>query len=172
MRWLTFAILASIGLVFQTALAPHVAIRGIRPDWMLSIAVFYALLGTWPDACIAAWTLGLLTDLASANEHIGLFAFSYGGTAWLILKVRDLIFPEHWRAHAALTLFAALLVYLVAAGYRALTHGAALPSLRSPWMFAIWTAVYTTAWAPILHYLLVHLKRLTGLEKKVSGRFS
>lgn len=168
MRWAVFAILAGLCLVLQTSLAPHLTVLGVRPDWMFVLAVFYAMLGPWPDACIAAWILGLLVDLASANGsgygHIGLFAFTFGGTAWLILQVRELIFPEHWLAHTVLTFLGALLVQLAVALYRKLTAPPGPSPVTGLWSYAALTALYTAFWAPYLHWVLTRLRSLTGLR--------
>lgn len=168
MRWLTFALLAGVCLVLQTALAPHLELAGIRPDWMFVLAVFYAMLGPWPEGCIAAWVLGLLVDLASAGGagygHIGLFAFTFGGTAWLILQVRDLIFREHWLAHTVLTFLGALAVQCVVAAYRGVTVPPGPSPERGVWSYAVLTALYTAFWAPYLHWILMRLRRATGLR--------
>ncbi len=172
MRWLTFGILAGICLVLQTALAPHLAIAGVRPDWMFVLAVFYAMLGPWPDACIAAWILGLLVDLASANGggygHIGLYAFAFGGTAWLILQVRELVFPEHWLAHTVLTFLGALLVQAAVAAYRSVTMPSGPALATGVWMYGLLTALYTTFWAPYFHWVLIRLRRAAGLRAGAS----
>jgi rod shape-determining protein MreD len=164
MRWLTFSILAGLCLVLQTSLVPKLAIWGVRPDWMFVLAVFYALLGGFPDACIAAWILGLLTDLASANDHVGLYAFCYGGTAWLIYHVRELVFREHWLAHAATTLLAGLLMQFVVAVYRAFRAPVGAGAEHGVWTFALLTCVYTAFWAPYFHWGLTRLRRATGFR--------
>lgn len=163
MRWLSFAILAGIVLVLQTALAPHLALGGVRPDWMFVLACFYALLGPWPDACIGAWICGLLMDLSSVGP-VGLCAFSFGGTAWLIRYVREFFFREHWLAHAFVTLFGAMLVQSVIALFRLAT----LPKGSVPhpglWSYAMLTSLYTAFWAPYFHWTLTRLRRVTGLR--------
>jgi rod shape-determining protein MreD len=176
MRWLTFGILAGMCLVLQTGLAPHLALAGIRPDWMFVLAVFYAMLGPWPDACIAAWILGLLVDLESANSsghgHLGLFAFTYGGTAWLIYQVRELIFREHWLAHTILTFLGALLVQSAVAVYRSVTAPPGPSPATGVGSYAVLTAVYTGFWAPYVHWVLSRLRGFTGLRGGPPGRRS
>lgn len=168
MRWLTFSILAAGCLVLQTSLGPTLTLWGVRPEWMFVLGVFYALLGPYPDACIAAWILGLLTDLASANDHIGLYAFAYGGAAWLICRVRELIFREHWLAHTILTLFAGFLVQAVVALYRTWRAPPALGAEPGVWTYAVLTCLYTAFWAPYFHWLLTRLRRATGFRTAAS----
>lgn len=174
MRWLTFIILAGITLVLQTSLAPHLSIYGVRPDWMFILAVFYAILGPWPDACIGAWFLGLLVDLESVNGsgfgRIGLFAFTYGGTAWLIYHGRDFVFREHWVTHTVFTLLGALVVQAVVAIFRRWSAPPGVSPATGVWTYALLTALYTAFWAPYFHWLLVRLRRLTGLRVAASGR--
>jgi rod shape-determining protein MreD len=167
MHWIRFAIVAVIAIVFQTALAPHLALSGIRPDWVFVLAVFYALLGPWPDACIAAWILGLLMDLGSVNDHVGLCALAYGAVAWLIVQTRDLVFPDHWLSHTVMTLIGALLVQFTLAAYLGWTAPAGAPGL---WGKAAWTALYTAFWAPYFHWLLTRIGPVIGLRPPGSAR--
>lgn len=137
---------------------------------MFVLAVFYALLAPWPDACIAAWVLGMLVDLASANGRIGLFAFGYGATALLILQVREVLFPEHWLSHALLTLVGGLLLQVAIATYRSLADTAPAGSI---WGYALLTCLYTVVpWAPLFHGVLSRLWRVTGLRHMPTRRRS
>lgn len=168
MRWLTFSILAGICLVLQTSLVPHLAIWGIRPDWLFVLCTFYALLGGYPDICIVGWILGFLADLGSANDHVGLYAFSYGAAAWLIYQTRELIFREHWLSHTALTLFMSLFVQIIVVIYRSWTMPVVVGGEHGLWTYALLTCVYTTFWAPYFHWILTRLRRATGFRSTAS----
>jgi len=55
MRWIAFLILIYVATVFQTTVAPFIAIHGVRPDVLIIVAVYYALMAARYDAFIAAW---------------------------------------------------------------------------------------------------------------------
>ena len=162
MRWVPFAILSILTIVLQTTLVQKMAIQSIWPDWMFVLAVHYALWGPWPEAVIAAWILGLLVDLQSV-DRIGLHAFAYGAAAWAIMRLRLVVFRDHPLTQITLTLTFALGIQLTVGLYRRWGLGTE-PSVTSLWWPALFTAVYTAACAPYLHWLLIRLDRWTGLR--------
>jgi rod shape-determining protein MreD len=169
MKWLPFAILAVAGIVCQTTIVPHMRVRWfgpeIGPDWMFILAVFYALWGPWPEAAIAAWILGVVTDLESAGmagSRIGLHAFCYGAAAWGIIRTRQAVMRGHWLAQVFITLVFAL---GVEAAVRLYQHWSApAMGLGDAGWGAMLSAAYTAAWAPILLWALMRLGRLAGLK--------
>jgi len=166
MKWPAFVILAVVTLVLQTAVVPLMAIQSIRPSWMFVLAAFYGLWGPWPDAAIAAWLLGLGVDLQSAGAgggRIGLYAFCFGGAVWAMIRIRSAFFRDHAVTQFVMTLVFGLAVELLVEGYRRWSVGDASPE-RGVWWPAFWTALYTAAWAPYLHWVLLRLHRWTGLK--------
>lgn len=166
MKWLPFAILAVVGIVCQTTLVPLMRIRGdIGPDWMFILAVYYALWGPWPEAAVAAWILGVVTDLHSTSMpggRIGLHAFCYGAAAWGIIRTRQAVMRGHWLAQVFITLIFALGVEVAVRLYQ--HWAAALPGIGGASWSAILSAAYTAACAPILLAGLMRLRRLTGMK--------
>jgi rod shape-determining protein MreD len=164
MKWTAFAILAVVTLVLQTTVIPAMAIHSIRPDWMLILAVHYALWGPLQNAAIAAWILGLLVGLEStAPDRIALYALGYGAAAWGILRVRQALFRDHPLTQVVVTFLACLLVQLLAGLYRWWAIGSGYnQSVLWP---AVFTSLYTAAWAPYLHWALLRLNRWTGLRQ-------
>jgi len=163
MKWRAFIILAIVMIVCQTTIVPAMAIYSVRPNWMFVLAVHYALWGPWPDAAIGAWLLGLMIDLQTVSQagHVGLYAFLFGGSAWAILRIRQVFFRDHALTQLLVTGIFALLIELVVEVYR---QWGAEASTASIFMPALFTALYTAAWAPYLHWLLNRLKRWTGLN--------
>ena len=166
MRWVPFIILACVTIVCQTTVVPRMTIQSVWPDWMFILAVHYALWGRWPDVAIAAWILGLVVDLHS-SDRIGLHACTYGAAAWAIIHLRQALFRDHPLTQVAVTFVFALGIQLIVGWYR--RWGEQPTVLDSLWWSAFLTAVYTAVCAPFLHWLLIRLKRWTGLQ--ASRRF-
>lgn len=166
MKWTAFVILAIITLICQTTVVPVMAIQSIRPNWMFVLAAFYGLWGPWPDAAIAAWLLGLGVDLqtvGSGGGHIGLYAMCFGAAAWAMIRIRSAFFREHAVTQFVMTLLFALAVELIVGAFRYGSLRSARPEIEV-WWPAFFTALYTAAWAPYLHWGLLRLHRWTGLK--------
>jgi rod shape-determining protein MreD len=164
MRWVPFAILAIVVIVCQTTFVRSLmAIREIWPEWMIVLAVHYALWGPSPDAAIGAWILGLTVDLQTAAPHpIGLYAFSYGLAAWTVIRIRQVLFRDHPVTHAVVTLVFAFAVHVMAGGYFWWKHRIPIDT-EGLWRPAFLFAGYTAVWAPCIHWVLIKLQRWTGL---------
>lgn len=162
MKWVPFTILAIIAIVLQTSVVRYVEIQSIRPDLVLVLAVHYALWGPWPEAAIAGWLMGLLVDLQSSEpDRIGLHAFCFGGAAWLILRVRQVVFREHAVTQFLVTLASCLLIQVVVGLYHRWGRTVLGGGFWSP---VLLTALYTALLAPYVHWLLIRLGRWTGLR--------
>ena len=171
MKWSTFIVLGAVTLICQTTIAHVITIYSIRPNWMFVLAVHYALWGPWPEAAIGAWFLGLAVDVQtmSAGGRIGLYAFSFGAAAWLIIRIRAVFWREHPLTQLSLTFVFALAIEMAADLYRHRVDLGATPtsSLFWPTFFA---AVYTAAFTPYMHWALIRLWRWTGLRPPASLR--
>lgn len=165
MRWGVFAILAIVTIVLQTTLVQYMAIQGIWPNWLFILAVHYALWGPWPEAAIAAWLLGLAVDLQSltSSSRIGLYAFLFGGAAWAIIRLRSTLNRDHAVTHFLATLFFSLIIEILVEAYRHWGTNAPRWTAGLTWEL-IFTALYTAACAPYLHWLLIRMGRWTGLR--------
>ena len=161
MKWISFTIIAALTILCQTTIVPRMEIQSIWPDWMFILAVHYALWGRWPDVAIAAWILGFIVDLYSA-DRIGLHAFTYGAAAWGIVRLRQVVFRDHALTHVLMTFVFALAVQVLIGFYRWWSMPAGT-SVFSFWWPAVFTAIYTAAWAPYLLWLYGRLGRWTGL---------
>jgi len=162
MRWLSFVILAYVGIVLQTTVAERLEISHIRPDLMFIIAVHYALHAVSPDAMIAAWLLGFVVDLCGQGQ-LGVFAFGYGVTALFVVQLRDSMFRDHPLTSLFVTLVCTWLVHLLAGIHFLLTHAQAHRSWVEMLLHSTYTAMYSAAVAPYLHWLLGRLRGLLGL---------
>ena len=148
MRWLPFFILAIATLACQCTVVQMMSVRHVWPDWLFVLAVHYALWGPWPDAAIAAWLLGLLMDVQSGGR-IGLHAFCFGAAAWVIVRVRQVVFRDHPVTQALITLALAFAVRLVVGVYDAYRAGGEVDSVWWP------IVILTNVWERRSHSLIV-----------------
>ncbi len=165
MKWVPFIILGVITLVCQTTISGIIAIHSIWPNWLFVLAVHYALWGPWPEAAIGAWLLGLAVDLQTLAGFgsMGVYAFLFGGAAWAIIRIRSALVREHALTQFLVTLVFAWAIELLSELHRQWRTPAEMLSV-AVWWPAFFTALYTAACAPYLHWLLIRLGRWTGLR--------
>lgn len=168
MRWATFIVVAAVLLTMQSAIAPFVEIKGVRPDWLLVGAVFVGLFVKPSHAVVAAWSLGFCADLLTV-EHPGLLSLSYMLAAAAVSAVREYVF-RYW----AITQFTLTFLLAVCLGTAWMFYRRAMyfpvRSLTSDWLVGVlMTSLYTAAWAPILHSLLLRLSGSLGIARPRYG---
>ena len=164
MRWLGFAICAVLALTLQTTLAWRVEIRGVRPDWLLVLAVFFALHARSMDALIGAWLLGAAADVMSI-ERFGLMSGAYAVATLMIYSVREYVFRDNPVTHFMATFVAAVAVGTLEALYRFVVGRGAFTGAMSAGGGIVLAAAYTAAWAPLLHYVLLKFPDLLGIRR-------
>ena len=166
MRWIAFAILLYLVTVLQTTVAPFIALHTVRPDFMVILAVFYALLARHQDAPLACWCIGFAIDLTTMSytdySNVGVHAFSLGLIGLIICKIRELTFRE-----SALTqLIFAFLAKLLLAGLVGLHMLYVLGEwdrLGETVVTSVWAAAYTAVLAPYGHWILCRLRGALGV---------
>ncbi len=168
MRWWPFILLAGLVLTLQSAIAPRLALYGVRADWVLILVVFFALHGRRTNAVIAAWSIGFCADLMSI-ERVGLLALSYAIAAWFVGSFRDYLFRRRALTQFVVTFAAAFLLQMAWLVYRRVVfaHG---PNLSVEWALSLIAApLYTALWAPPVHRALLGIAPWLGLP---SSRYS
>jgi rod shape-determining protein MreD len=168
MRWLVFAVLAIVGVTLQTTLAPQFAVGGIWPDWLLVIAIYFALYTPSWDALVAAWALGALADMQTV-ERFGVLSLGYLAGAALVYMVREAVFRAHPLTQFVLTAMAAIVVHGCICAYYAATGGWGDVSTWSTFARAGLIALYTAVWAPLIHGALLRLGPAVGLAAPRRG---
>jgi rod shape-determining protein MreD len=170
MRWLTFAICAVIVITLQASIAPRLEWRGVRPDWVLVLVVFFALNGRSIDVLLGAWILGALVDLLTLPSTIGLYSLSYSLAALVVYSVREYLFREHAITYVAVTFVIGLVLQFVWGVNRMITlpseAGAFAVVIREP----VTAAVMTALWAIPAHIVLLPFNRALGLMSARSRR--
>lgn len=166
MRWIAFAILLYIVTALQTTMAPFIEVHAIRPDLMVILAVYYALLAPPRDALLACWFVGLaydLTGLSFANHsNLGVHSFALGLIALFIVRLRELAFRESALTQLLLTFFAKLTL-AVGVGMHMLYVLDRWDRFGEVLTVAIWASAYTAVLAPYGHWVLLRLRGMLGI---------
>lgn len=162
MRWSVFIVLAVVVVALQCTVAPRVAVFGARPDWVLVLVVFYALHAPSQRSFVSGWVAGALCDLMTI-ERFGLISASYGLTAWLVGRFREMLFLRHPLTHFVVTFVAALAVQMMWLLYRMMMD---IPG--SGGSAIALSCLYTACWGPPAHWLLMKWPGFLGL--RVIGR--
>ena len=160
MRWLLVAILAYLCLIIEKAvfgagaLAIHVDGHWARPDLMLVMGLFLAFFFEPAEVFIAAWCLGMASDLVPEAGRLGLKALLFSVVLAGISHVR-IAFPRTrvWGQFAT-TLLLVFAVHLAWYVITRLVGGAGLWLGRSA-EESFLDAVYSAVLAPYLFWALL-----------------
>ncbi len=169
MRWIAFLILIYVATVFQTTVAPFIAIHGVRPDVLIIVAVYYALMAQRYDAFIAAWGIGLMVDLTSLGfrtySNVGICAVAYSIAAMMMVGLREYTFRATPVAQvlycfgAKLFVSAAVIAHMSVVADQSVAIGGLIA-------LAVWEAAYTAVIAPYVCWVLKRLQPGLGLTGK------
>jgi rod shape-determining protein MreD len=167
MRWIPIVILNAAIVAFQAAIGPIFAVRGIRPDWLIVMTVFWGLYARRWQGVIAAAILGAIADLMTI-EHFGLQMLSYALAAAMVTSIRLQVFRYRWSAQFFLTLVASFLLRIAWTIYVSWKFGQLGRMIPGWFAEAAFVSLYSAAWAPLLHSLLLHQASLFGIPRQKS----
>jgi rod shape-determining protein MreD len=106
---------AAVLLAAELTLLERWSVKGARPEALLALACFAALFAKEPrQGLLACWIIGLMKDVASAGPF-GLHALLFVGAGWVVLQVRQVLFPESPLTQLAVAFVAACWVNAAAA---------------------------------------------------------
>lgn len=168
MRWLPFAILLYVTAVLQTAFAPFVAIHTVQPDFLVILAVYYALHARRYDALIACWIIGLMIDLSGMSylstgySNLGVSAFALGLIAFLIVNIREAIVRDSAATQLVMTFGVKMLLGMMTGCHMLYVLGA-WNRMGDLIAITLWQAVYTSAIALYGHWVLKHMRFVLGV---------
>lgn len=103
MRWPTCFILAYVMLGLQVGVSRYVLIHGAAPNLGLLAVLFIAMNMKRDAALIASFAVGMVQDLLSSQQP-GLYAFSYGLVAMLIVSGQRTMNRDHPLTHITVAL--------------------------------------------------------------------
>ncbi len=169
MRWITFFLLLYLATALQAAhLAQWSEVGYFHLEYLVLLAIFYALFAEEDSAILAGFWCGLVYDLTS-QSLLGSEALMLGLIALGLVKIRKHIFRNNALSQIVMT-FLAVIIFLV--GRTAIDSGVSWafgqPGVAiSPVLFAGVTfssAVYTAVIAPLMFRLIFLLGPLLGFE--------
>jgi rod shape-determining protein MreD len=161
MRIAAYFILAYLALGAQVGLAPFMKI-GAPPNLVLLAALFLALNAPKEAALLGCFGLGLMQDLLT-QQSLGLFAFSYGLIAVLVIATQNLLFRDHPLTWVLLGFFGSLVCLLVLVVYD-LCPASAGARVGAGKLFAM--LLYTTILSPLVLYFLQRMRKSFGFHKR------
>ena len=164
MRWYTFILFALLALVLQSSVAPRLDVFGLRADWVIVIVVFFALHARSFDAVVCAWGFGAMADLMTI-ERMGLLSMSCALAALLVVSIREYVFKDRILTQVAVVFVTSVFVRLLWCFYRHLMYAQLDETLAQTAADVFGGAIYTAAWAPLVHALLGRMSSLFGLPR-------
>ncbi len=94
MRFITLALLTFLGLFLQTTIFGSFTIKGVIPDMLLILVIFYALFNGDNKGSVYGVICGLLEDLY-IGRFIGINSISKGITAYIVGRLQRNVFKEN-----------------------------------------------------------------------------
>jgi rod shape-determining protein MreD len=92
MRWLRFAVLVFAATILQTSLVGMISVRGVQPDLLLILLVFFAVSIDPRDAIVASFAIGFAADLSNpVADLMGPQIISFGVFGTLLSDVHSVI---------------------------------------------------------------------------------
>ena len=181
MRWPAYFLLAYLTIGVQLGVGGVAPVRGVGPDLVLLAVVFVSLNAPPADAMVGGVVLGAMQDLVTL-QPFGLFAFAYGGVAWLVGRSAEHVRRGHPLTHVAFGLLGGVVTGVVLVvhdwvrpvGPAVVSAGeVVVRTVRiGPRTVAV-SAIYSALLAPVVIGLLTRMQRLFGFEpghRRRSGR--
>ena len=81
MRWIRFAVLITIVGLLQAGAINMFVFKGIHPNLLLVVMVFFAIYSSTYDAIITSFCIGFIADvIGQATVGVGMLSFGVSGT--------------------------------------------------------------------------------------------
>jgi rod shape-determining protein MreD len=159
MRWFRFAALVLVATILQTSLVGMIGFRGVKPDLLLILLVFFAISIDPRDAIVASFAIGFAADLSNPIRGLmGPQIISFGVFGTLLSDVHSIISIQRM-AHQAVTILivgslTALVSYL-------LTFFRAEPATTHLATQLLWQPLYAAILGPFLFFPMAWWMRIT-----------
>ena len=160
--WIPTAVAIAIAAILQAALAPHMAILGVTPNFLLLVVVTLAMVeGSTPGA-VAGFVAGLVFDLLGSGP-IGPGALVFTGVGYFAGTLANNIFARSWLMPVSVVFVASLLAELVYGGLLAII-GVETQFLGIVFRIVLPGAIYNTVLAVLVYPWLARFLRADSDE--------
>ncbi|GAB4275049.1 MAG: hypothetical protein Kow0056_04160 [Coriobacteriia bacterium] len=150
-----FALMGAV--VLQVAVAPHVAIAGVVPNFMLLVVVTLALT-QGPDAgCVGGFLAGLTLDLLGSGP-VGMWALVLCVTGFIAGLLEANLFAQGWLLPVTVVLIAGLGAETAYAIVLSVV-GESVAFWSTFWSNIVPGAAYNTFWAVLFYPFLARILR-------------
>jgi rod shape-determining protein MreD len=166
-RTVRLALFLVLIVVVQTTVMPHLRVFGVVPDLGLVVAVALAVRYGPETGAAFGFAAGLAAD-AFLQTPLGLSAFAYGMTAYVVGVLQNSLVRPAWWVRPALAAGAGVFAGLWFVGFGALVGQSQLWSLRSIRTILL-AAAYDGIVAIVLFPLTDAVARIGPRENTVSG---
>jgi len=156
-RYYQFALALLAAVILQLALAPHITVAKVVPNFVLLVVITVALLQGQRTGIIVGFLAGLTFDLIGTGP-IGLAAFVYCMVGYITGSLHENMFAEGWRLPVTVVLFANLFaegLYTLVLGLM----GEDLSLLSALGKVIIPSSIYNGVLAVIFYSLLARILR-------------
>lgn len=150
--------------VLQTAVFPHLAIAGFRPDLLLLVAVGFGLREGASEGLRVGFAAGLLADLLTTQTPIGLQALVFLAVGYGVGVARPYLAAESVSAPLLVALVSG---FIGSAGFGLLSRLLGDESFTAERVLqaSVFVALYNTILAPVVFSLVGRLSRRFPSER-------
>ncbi|MCR4441023.1 MAG: rod shape-determining protein MreD [Peptococcaceae bacterium] len=166
-EYMTLFLFALTGLVMQSTIFNHIALAGIKPDFVLILAIFFSILCGPRRGTIVGFLLGLLEDVY-LGRFIGMNAFSKGATSFLVGWISRGAFSEN--------LLIPIISMFAGTFFNSALYFLAGKALGLQWSMRLWLwnsiplAIYNTCLVPFIYPRFFHLASRFN-ENRINPKF-
>jgi rod shape-determining protein MreD len=151
LKFLLYAFLFFLAVIFQTVIVPHIEIRGAQPSFLLILTVVTALRHGSLAGCFIGFASGLLCDVYAPIEWLGAFSLAYCAIGFIIGQIEE--------SFINLSLFPKIIVLTLADFLKDALYYVSIGKTSEDipkimFSFTLPNAVYTVAIGAIFFYLL------------------
>ena len=167
MHWIRFGILILVTLILQASLGDVIAVtsRGVQPDLLLVLMVYFAVNGLPTDAVITSFVIGLGNDVIGWTLGPQMLSFGICGT--VLSRIRQYIVIRKVPYQAIVILAAGAITSTLT---RILARVKGVPVPDPPLDHLLWGPLYSAIIGPVVFVALERLMRLQDKRYRMGMR--
>lgn len=164
-RLLRLVLVFYVLIVLQTTLGAEIAVRGVRPDFLMVVVLLIALREGAAGGAVAGFVAGLFVDLNSVST-LGITSLANGLVGFATGTIADRLVRTSWITRLVLAFVATALRDQLVVMFA--MSGGFVESIRFFFQSALMAGLYTALVAPLL---MVAVERAIGWERETTRGF-